>query len=444
MNGIPTVIDLFSGCGGLALGFEKAGFPIGGGIELMQEAVKTISANLEWRYGKDSRHLCCDITETDPSVLRQFIGEDGCIVVGGPPCQAYSRAGKAKLNSLGDDRISTSDARGYLYQDFLRFAFALDARAVVMENVPEATRFGEMNIPEIVCEELEKEGYTTFWTILCSADFGVPQIRERLFVLAWKNGETEISLPIPTHRDPTGHIPQYARQINSFLQFPHFRKPLSAGDDARDWVTVGEAFSDLPVLFPNEKSRYVNNPTNTEIPYRTGAGNDFQRTMREWYGFPMYGVTGNTFRKNVRDFPIFARMKQGDLFTDASRIADELFFKKAHDLGLSPDSSEYARLKESMVPCYDREHFAEKWRRLEENRPSHTVVAHLSVDTYSHIHPWEPRGISIREAARLQSFPDDFTFSCPMGDAFKQIGNAVPPLLAKGVADAVYRSFKQK
>lgn len=441
MSRFPTVIDLFSGCGGLALGFEKAGFPIGAGIELMPEAVKTISSNLEWRYGQESRHLCCDITDTDPVVLRDSIGENGCIVIGGPPCQAYSRAGKAKLNSLGEDRKNTSDSRGYLYQDFLRFAFALDARAVVMENVPEATRFGDMNIPEIVCKELENHGYSAFWTILCSADYGVPQIRERLFVLAWKNGEKAIGLPVPSHRDAGGHIPPYGRQITSFMQCPHFRKPLTADADANDWVTVGDAFSDLPVLFPTENSRYVSHPIETELPYRTKPANDFQRIMREWYNFPLDAVTGNSFRKNVRDFPIFARMKQGDIFTDASRIADELFFMKAHSLGLSPESEEYARLKRTMVPCYDRDNFAEKWRRLDESRPSHTVVAHLSVDTYSHIHPWEPRGISIREAARLQSFPDDFTFSCSMGDAFKQIGNAVPPLLAKGVAEAVLRSF---
>ena len=441
MSRLPTVIDLFSGCGGLALGFEKAGFPIGAGIELMPEAVKTISSNFEWRYGQESRHLCCDITGTDPEVLHDSIGDNGCIVIGGPPCQAYSRAGKAKLNSLGEDRKNTSDSRGYLYQDFLRFAFALDARVVVMENVPEATRFGEMNIPEIVCKELENHGYSAFWTILCSADYGVPQIRERLFVLAWKNGEKAIGLPIPTHRDAGGYIPPYGRQISSFMRCPHFRKPLATEADAHDWITVGDAFSDLPVLFPSENSRYVSHSADTELPYRTKPVNDFQRIMREWYNFPLNAVTGNSFRKNVRDFPIFARMKQGDIFTDASRIADELFFIKAHSLGLSPESEEYARLKRAMVPCYDRDNFAEKWRRLDENRPSHTVVAHLSVDTYSHIHPWEPRGISIREAARLQSFPDDFTFNCSMGDAFKQIGNAVPPLLAKGVADAVLRSY---
>lgn len=442
MSAVPKIIDLFSGCGGLALGFEKAGFAIAGGIELVPEAVDTVSANLAWRWGRESDHICADITTTDASALKGLVGPEGCIVIGGPPCQAYSRAGKAKLNSLGDDRTNTKDARGFLFQDFLRFAFDLDAEAVVMENVPEATRFGEMNVPETVCSELEKHGYTAWWTVLCAADYGVPQIRERLFVIGKKKGGKSVSLPVPTNGDAFGTVPQYGRQLGSFTKYPHFRIPATPAKGAPPWVTVGEAFSDLPSLFPDEHSKYINNPLNTEMPYRTGPANEFQKAMRGWYGFDLPGVTANAFRKNVRDFPIFARMKQGDLFTDAARIADELFYKKARELGLSSGSTEYEVLKRKTVPIYDRDNFAEKWRRLDENRPSHTVVAHLSVDTYSHIHPWEPRGISVREAARLQSFPDDFTFNCSMGDAFKQIGNAVPPLLAFAVASVVYESFK--
>jgi DNA (cytosine-5)-methyltransferase 1 len=439
---IPVVVDLFSGCGGLALGFEKAGFNIVGGIEMVPEAVETISSNICWRYGRESDYICADITETDASIFKDRIGQEGCIVIGGPPCQAYSRAGKAKLNSLGEDRINTSDARGYLYQDFLRFAFDLDARAVVMENVPESTRFGDMNIPEIVSEELDAHGYDSWWTLLCAADYGVPQIRERVFIVGRKKGENDIGLPIPTHRDFFGYIPQYGRQIASFSQYKHFKPPFKGKEDLPPWITVGEAFSDLPSLFPSERSKYVNTPINSELPYRTPVSNSFQETMRNWYGFELFCVTGNTFRKNTRDFPIFARMRQGALFTDASRIADELFYKKAHDLGLKEGTPEYVKLKRQMVPIYDRESFQEKWRRLDENKPSHTVVAHLSFDTYSHIHPWEPRGISVREAARLQSFPDDFSFICSMGDAFKQIGNAVPPLLAYGLAKAVFNSYR--
>ena len=109
---LPKIIDLFSGCGGLALGFEKAGFDIVAGIELMPEACKTISYNLSWRYGKKETHICGDITEIEASVFKNSFGDEGCIVIGGPPCQAYSMAGRGKLRSLGEDkrckRISVS------------------------------------------------------------------------------------------------------------------------------------------------------------------------------------------------------------------------------------------------------------------------------------------------------------------------------------------------
>ena len=116
----------------------------------MPEACKTISYNLSWRYGKSETHICGDITEIDADVFKNRFGEEGCIVIGGPPCQAYSMAGRGKLRSLGEDRVNVKDARGYLYQDFLRFAVELNARAVIMENVPESTNFGGKNIPEIV------------------------------------------------------------------------------------------------------------------------------------------------------------------------------------------------------------------------------------------------------------------------------------------------------
>ena len=101
----------------------------------------------------------------------------------------------------------------------------------------------------------------------------------------------------------------------------------------------------------------------------------------------------------------------------------------------------YEALKKKIVPPYDRNNFLNKWQKLCLDKPSHTLVAHLSVDTYSHIHPVEPRGISVREAARLQSFPDGYIFQCNMGEAYKQIGNAVPPLLAKAVAAELYKTF---
>lgn len=438
---LPKIVDLFSGCGGLTLGFEKAGFDIVAGIELMPEACQTISYNLDYRYGKEQTHLCGDITEIEADVFKDRIGEEGCIVIGGPPCQAYSLAGRAKLRSLGDDRVNTNDARGYLYQDFLRFVYDLSAKAVVMENVPESTNFGDMNIPEIVCESLESKGYEAFWTILNAADYGVPQLRERVIVFGTK--EKSIQLPVPTHRCGDDYQTQYQKRLESFSKNPHFRVPNSSESAKKVWVTVGEAISDLPSLFPTADSKYRSVKLNEEMDYSSEPQNEFQRAMREWYGEESFGSSANAFRNNQRDFAIFERMKQGDNYTVAAAIADELFEKEARMFGYEPGSAEYEKLKKKMVPIYDRDKFDNKWKRLEEGRPSHTLVAHLSKDTYSHIHPTEPRGISVREAARIQSFPDDFFFDCSMGDAYKQIGNAVPPLLAYAVAKSVAQSFEE-
>lgn len=438
----PKIIDLFSGCGGLALGFEKAGFDIAAGIELMPEACQTISYNLDFRYGRDQTHICGDITEFQEDCFKSKFGEEGCIVIGGPPCQAYSKVGRAKLRSLGNDRINTKDARGYLYQDFLRFVYGLDAKAVVMENVPESISYGKFNIPEIVCTDLEEHGYNAFWTILNSADYGVPQLRERVFVLAIKKEISEgIPLPVPTNKCEDNYLTEYQKRFESFSHNVHFKKPNSSDCAEKSWITVGEAISDLPVLFPTSNSKYRLVKLNEEMPYRCEARNDYQKTMRNWYGTESFASSANAFRNTKRDFSIFEKMNQGDDYIEASKIADELFEQEARIFGYQSGSPEYNKLKKKMVPVYDRDKFERKWLKLEINKPSHTLVAHLSKDTYSHIHPIEPRGISVREAARIQSFPDDFFFNCSMGDAYKQIGNAVPPLLAFSVAKSVSEIF---
>ena len=441
---LPKIIDLFSGCGGLALGFEKAGFDIAAGIEIMPEAHQTVSYNIDFRHGREATHICGDITETDAGVFGNCFGDEGCVVIGGPPCQAYSIAGRAKLRSLGEDRINTNDSRGYLYQDFLRFVYDLDAQAVVMENVPEAVNFGDMNIPEIVCESLEKHGYTAIWTVLNSADYGVPQIRERIFLIGVKKSlNITVEFPAATHRSKDDYQTKCTKRFSSFSDYPHFAVPETVDTERKPWVPVDDAISDLPVLFSDSNSKYKNMKLSEELDYKCEASNEYQQLMRTWYGSEPFGITANSFRNTRRDFPIFERMKQGDDYIAASKIADELFEREASILGYIPGSEEYLKLKKKMVPVYDREKFERKWQKLRSDLPSHTLVAHLSKDTYSHIHPIEPRGISVREAARIQSFPDDFFFSCSMGDAFKQIGNAVPPLLAYRVAECLHKAFSE-
>lgn len=442
---LPKIIDLFSGCGGLALGFQKAGFEVVAGADNMPEAVKNASYNLHWRVGKKEAYICDDITEMDGKAYIDRFGDEGCIVIGGPPCQAYSIAGRGKLRSLGSDRVHTKDERGLLYKDFIRFALDLNARAVVIENVPESINYGGKNIPQHISEVLESKGYKAFWTILNAADFGVPQIRERVFVIAVKqNKNIRIDLPTPTHRNWDSSMTIYQKRFSVFKKFKNFKTPQSNTNAPYIWNTVGDAFSDLPVLFQDENTKYKSLPLNIEIPYKCGWQNDYQRIMRTWYGTTNMCVSANAFRRTIRDFPIFARMKQGDNYLKAIEIADNLFKSTAKLFAFKEDCAEYEKLRCKMIPPYEVEKFINRWKRLDEDKPSHTVTAHLSKDTYSHIHPWEPRGISVREAARLQSFPDDYFFNCSMGDAFELIGNAVPPLLAFSVAISVRNTFMEE
>lgn len=439
------VIDLFSGCGGLALGFKNAGLSIGGGMELNESASITASYNLHWKDGRDREHLCGDLTLSSPEIFRKY---QNPVVIGGPPCQAYSLAGRAKLNSLGKERAAFNDSRGFLYQDFLRFALDLGANAIVMENVPESVNYNGINIPESVCEVLTENGYSAIWTVLNAADYGVPQIRERVFVIAVKKefGEV-IHLPVPTHqRLDKAYKTMNEQRFPKLSQNVFFRIPNSPEPGLPKWVTVGEALSDLPSLFPNYDETYTLHPPHLKIKHSSEPKNNYQHEMRLDGIRVMDSVSGNGFRNTKRDFIIFNKMKANDNYRDAHDIAMKLLAEQCRKNAITKKANpeKYAELKKRIVPPYSIEKFLSKWRKLDPAKPAHTLVAHLSTDTYSHIHPWEPRGISVREAARLQSFPDNFYFNCSMTEAFKQIGNAVPPLLSKAVAEALLKNLNQR
>jgi DNA-methyltransferase (dcm) len=439
-NKLPVVVDLFSGCGGLAFGFKTAGFTIHHGMDIVQAAVSTASYNLYWRDGLEGKHLAGNVTEVDSNVFKEGIGEEGCIVIGGPPCQAYSQIGRAKLRSLGEHRVHTNDSRGFLFQDFVRIALELNAKAIVMENVPEAVDYGGLNVPQHVCEILEVNGYRAYWTILNAANFGVPQTRERVFVIAHKTDFVQsIQFPIPTHAPVDDKISPLQSRYKRYEECPHFQLPVKVDSNLPKWVTAGDALSDLPVLFPNSRSKYQLYKPSIQLPYVKEAENTYQQLMRNWFGKKEYTVSGHSFRRTARDFPIFEAMQPGDDYRAASMIAEDLLEQKCKALSVDKVEQKdlYEQLRAEIVPPYDREKFHSKWKKIDRQKPSHTLVAHLSTDTYSHLHPLEPRGITVREAARLQSFPDGFLFQCTMGDAFKQIGNAVPPLLAKAIAQSI-------
>ncbi|WP_245773101.1 DNA cytosine methyltransferase [Paenibacillus catalpae] len=445
-SSLPQVIDLFSGCGGLAYGFQSAGFSIGNGIDLSPSAVKTASYNLHWKINGDGQHIAGDITKFNGN---DFIADspNGYIVIGGPPCQAYSQIGRGKLRSLGKGRDHLSDSRGMLYMDFLRVALEVDARAIVMENVPEAVNYGEQNIPEEVCERLDKEGYHARWSILNSADYGVPQTRERLFVIAIKKSEGVIPrFPAQTHYSADCRANSYKLRLAKLREYPHYIVPEESSKQLPPWISVQEALSDLPRLFPTADSRYRLYELNILLKYASPPSNDYQQKMRHWGGEPLEYVSGHGYRKTLRDYRIFEKMNPEDNYIQAIEIAEAFLEQACAAENVTEDTNpeRYIELKKKYVPPYDTDKFKDKWKRLSLDKPSHTLVAHLSVDTYSHIHPWEPRGISVREAARLQSFPDDFIFQCTMGDAFKQIGNAVPPLLSNAIANELKNLLAKK
>ena len=177
---------------------------------------------------------------------------------------------------------------------------------------------------------------------------------------------------------------------------------------------------------------------------------DYVRSMKAWAGFEAGdGVYDHVIRYLPRDYPLFARMNEGDQYPEAHKLALKMFDEKLLELAnmgvcIEPGSAEYEGLKSSIVPPYDAGKFPNKWRKIARDQPVRTVMAHLSKDGYSHIHYdyGQARTISVREAARLQSFPDGFVFAGAMNQAFQQIGNAVPPLMAKAIAAEIMKTIR--
>ena len=174
------------------------------------------------------------------------------------------------------------------------------------------------------------------------------------------------------------------------------------------------------------------------------------KLMRTWPGFEARDVLlDHVIRYLPRDFELFARMEPGDQYPEAHRHACEMFEEKLaqqREAGMvvAEGTDAYDRLRRQVVPPYDVTKFPNKWRKMWPDQPARTLMAHLGKDGYSHIHydNAQARTISVREAARLQSFPDGFTFCGTMNPAFRQIGNAVPPLLAEALAREIARGLR--
>lgn len=366
-QGEGLAVDLFSGAGGLSLGLEDAGWTVAASVDHYQAALETHRHNfgglaLDWDLG-------------DEKVQDEFIGLfDGVqvdLVAGGPPCQPFSRAGRAKIRSLVDSgERSPIDPRKELWAAFLRIARSLKPRAILMENVPDMGLGDDFAVLRGITEILQKDGYETSINLASAWQFGVPQHRQRMILLA--------------------------RRDDKVMRWPEAQEPLKLKD----------VLGDLPNLNGGVGRR--------KMSYVTPPKTSFGKQMRKDAGDVLYDHMTRAVRDD--DLKIFEMMTPEMLYSDVPK--------------------ELRR--------YRADNFTDKYHRLDKDGLSRSITAHIAKDGYWYIHPWEDRTLTVREAARIQTFPDRFRFAGTRSDAFKQIGNAVPPLLGKAAASALSKSQSER
>jgi|SRR5437773_4641713 len=368
----------------MSQGFSEAGFRVLGAVDNDPWGCETLRKNFSLAGTK--------VIEADLQSLRLIGSVD--VVAGGPPCQSFSQVGKAKINHLtraGSRQRFIDDNRNKLYKEFVKVVDSLQPKFFVMENVPGIESFMDGKVKEEILADFEKIGYSTDMNVLKAADFGVPQIRRRAIFIGNRLGKKN-------------HFP-----VKTFISKPDVeQRDLSLGKRGRWYRTVRDAISDLPPLQAGEGR--------DEMDYRAPALTEYQELARQGSD----RVYNHVARKHSdRDKRLFRALGPGQKMTD---LPKEL-------------------LKE--IP-YSQTIFKDKIKKQRWDKPSYAIVAHMQKDGLMFIHPdpHQPRSFTPREAARIQSFKDTFRLMGPMTQQFRQIGNAVPPLLAQSIAEAIKPSIE--
>jgi DNA (cytosine-5)-methyltransferase 1 len=393
---MPTAADLFAGAGGLSEGFTQADFRILFAIDRDPEATKTYRLNHP--QVPDDCVLTADITAIEDGGFRRLAGPGRVdVLIGSPPCQGYSTAGfRSKKTATG--YRPEGDDRNFLFEQMVRAAVELRPRLFLMENVPgmQSARKENLSFLEAAARMLEEQAgfMTTVWRLNASA-FGVPQDRIRFFLVA----------------SSTGILP--ARPAEEYQDI--HRADLD--HDALPPVTLGEAIFDLP---PQDAGTGVA-VGRRELP-DTAADRRFRRFLGKFGVFrPSPLLYNHTVRyHNARDLELYRLLKPGE---------DSVHLLERHG-------------RDDLMR-YRKDVFDDKYARLRADRPSKTIVAHLAKDGNGYIHPDQPRSISLREAARVQSFHDGFAFCGSPSDQWVQLGNAVPPVLARAIALSFLRALER-
>lgn len=340
-----TFIDLFCGAGGMSYGFEMAGFRPVLAIDNWQDALDTYKKN-----NPKGETLCADLSNINiAQVAKDYNIKKVDLIIGGPPCQGFSVAGKRIVD----------DIRNKLYKSFVSFVEYFSPEMFVMENVPNILSIGDGMVRESILNDFRKLGYEVQYDVLTASDYGVPQNRRRAIFVGAKSG--------------------------SF----NFPKPTVAKK-----VTSSQALSDLP-----------ENSIEDGNAYPCGEMSAYQK---------------------------WARTKSTGVFNHEVTVHSE---KTQHIISLVPDGGNYKDLPEEYQNTR-KVHIA--WTRLNSQKPSFTI----DTGHRHHFHYCYNRIPTVRECARIQSFPDDYIFMKSRTSQYKQVGNAVPPLMAVAIAEEVKKTLK--
>jgi len=377
-----TCLDLFCGCGGFTLGMERAGFRTLAAIDSNPVAMRTFRQN----FPHVSAALEKDLTQYRPEELARLIGTDHAdVVVGGPPCQGFSKV--RRVDGANNGPRFVHDARRHLYREFLRYVDFFQPGIFVMENVLGLRTAAGGEYFTAVQKEARVLGYRVHGQVEDAWELGVPQKRRRQLIIGVRND-----------------LPGY------FI--PDFKPAPRADPRTCLWAAIG----DLPVLRAGSgederdydfarRVEHVEQQGDTALRYLCNVL-EIDRAKK---------LTNHTARPHSeRDLRDFARLKEAENSRQAMR-----------DRGI-----------EFEFP-YDKSSFKDRYTRQSRWHPCSTIVAHLSKDGLMFIHPTQNRSLTPREAARVQSFPDWFRFPASRTHAYRLIGNAVPPLVSEAVGLAV-------
>jgi DNA (cytosine-5)-methyltransferase 1 len=374
------VIDLFCGAGGLTQGFKDAGFQVIYALDKDPDSCATYRLNHP-DVDLDER----SITDLSPQEIADRVGPIA-VVVGGPACQGFSTAGRK------NGWVRVDDERNELWSYMLRLVRKLKPRAFLLENVPGLMywRYGDFGYK--ILEGFAAAGYRVDFHILLAANYGVPQLRRRLFMVGVR-GRQRFAFPEPTH------LGSWRRDTQKLWEQERSRRGLLRH------VSCWDAMGDLPPLAGG-------NGASTTIYPHVGELSEYAKVMRE-NALVLYDHELSPMPPEHQS--LIRHVPQGGTWRDIpAYLLPERFFGMRRT-----DSSNLLG-------------------RLDPQRPAYTITTQFdNVTVGCYVHPWEDRALSVREGARLQSFPDQYRFVGSIPSRCRQIGNAVPPMLAGVLAAAI-------